>query len=101
MYFLGLIPRFIDHRGDFVRVTIAKGKKVTFLCNVNGVPQPKILWTKDGILIAGSKKTFLTHNGNKLVISHVNETDAGLYKCEAGNYLGSIQRSFQLLVHGK
>ncbi|XP_062505630.1 hemicentin-1-like isoform X2 [Corticium candelabrum] len=90
----GLIPRFMD--GNHFHKTVAKDSKVNLMCNAIAVPEPKIVWRKDGTVIAASK---ITKDGNELVLYRVNEADAGWYTCEAGNYLGTTQRSFQLTVH--
>lgn len=84
--------------GNHFHKTVAKDSKVNLMCNAIAVPEPKIVWRKDGTVIAASK---ITKDGNELVLYRVNEADAGWYTCEAGNYLRTTQRSFQLTVHGK
>ena len=98
---LGYIPKFLNAvNGDHIH-TIVKGDKVSLKCDAVGMPEPKIVWKKHGFRIAQNDNSFVELRGNELTFLHVNETDAGWYTCEAGNYLGKVQRSYQLTVHGK
>ena len=99
---LGYIPKFLNAlNGDFIHTIVVKGDKVHLKCDAVGMPEPKIVWKKHGFRVAGNDNTFVQLSGNELIFLHVNETDTGWYTCEAGNYLGIIQRSYQLTVHGK
>ena len=84
-----------------MRITPYKGNNVALLCNAIAIPKPNILWKKDGFPISQRKMSFIfKHNGNELFYSRAKELDAGLYTCEAGNYLGTIHRSFLVSVYG-
>ncbi|XP_062505047.1 follistatin-related protein 4-like [Corticium candelabrum] len=96
----GYIPKFLNAaNGDHIHTIVVKGDKVSLKCDAVGMPEPKVVWKKHGFRVAGNDKSFVELSGNELIFLHVNETDTGWYTCEAGNYLGKIQRSYQLTVH--
>ena len=101
IFSLGVVPRLLDDRGNFLRVTAIRGSNVTLLCSAIAIPKPMIIWKKDGFSIAQRKMSIIfKNNGNELFCPRANESDAGLYTCEAGNYLGTIHRSFLVTVYG-
>lgn len=59
-------------------------------CRVTGVPQPEVLWTKDGEPIKNSDKYTIKRDGDLccLYIMDCQENDAGIYRATAINKEG-------------
>ncbi|XP_052824014.1 contactin [Octopus bimaculoides] len=75
---------------------------VTLQCRPEAAPYPTIEWFKNGMslgLTAGSTSNRYTlyHNGN-LLITDITSGDAGRYKCEATNRLGTASTETELSV---
>ena len=94
-----MFPKFtnaeVDAHDDMI---VLKGESVKFVCHVMALPNPVIEWRKDGRRFVENVSTI--QGVSELSINDVNESHAGWYICEAGNYLGSIRRSYQLIVEG-
>ncbi|XP_064612926.1 titin-like [Liolophura sinensis] len=65
------------------QIEVVNGDEVVVTCNVSGLPQPNITWRKP------SDNTFETTN-KSLVLPSIQESDAGVYKCEAVNQYGTV-----------
>ena len=82
---------------------------VTFSCQATGEPVPTITWYFDGAVInvsdtsqynvsSSTNGTFIT---SLLTVLYTQSSDAGIYTCEAENFIGT-NRSFGILtVNGK
>ena len=79
------------------------GGNMTIFCIPEAAPAPEITWRKDGSLLnPGDQETDRIRqmpNGN-LLISPVQFSDSGLYRCDAVNELGSANSSGVLTVLG-
>ncbi|XP_078354372.1 roundabout homolog 1-like [Oculina patagonica] len=62
---------------------IKEGHNVTISCKAEGNPEPKISWTRNGIIIS-----FAQHE-KQLAIVNVNRIDSGEYQCVANNSVGT------------
>ena len=73
-------------------------KNVTIACNTTGQPHPSITWSKS----VGSlrKENSQVINGT-LVIHSVKKKDRGTYICQAGNVLGTVADTTQLMVFSR
>jgi len=60
------------------------------LCTVEAVPEPQIVWKKDGEMVADS--------GVLEFENPISRDNSGEYTCEASNYRGSTSKSFNLNV---
>ncbi|XP_056003789.1 neogenin-like isoform X3 [Ostrea edulis] len=69
---------------------------VVLRCEIDGLPKPKIHWTKDGNPVSTSN--YVIEDGNELRILGLVRADAGFYQCHGRNELGSIQTIAQLMV---
>ena len=81
-------------------VTALSGEDVKLQCNVNGDPEPSVVWHREDGQIQKMGKTSI-NNGHYLTISSVTPEDEGVYICEARNSVGTISSSVSLSVHGK
>ncbi len=61
-------------------------------------PEP-VLWTKDGGELPDVERMIV--EGRDLIITTLNKTDNGTYRCEASNQLGTNRDEFTLYVYGK
>ncbi|ROL49966.1 Cell adhesion molecule 2 [Anabarilius grahami] len=63
----------------------------------NPLPEP-VLWTKDGGELPDVERMIV--EGRDLIITTLNKTDNGTYRCEASNQLGTNRDEFTLYVYG-
>ena len=67
-------PYFLDDPED---VTVLSGEDVTLKCNVNGDPEPSVVWHREDGQIQKMGKTNI-NNGHFLTISNVTPEDEGV-----------------------
>ena len=69
-----------------------EGSNVTFSCIAGGVPSPRISWTINGtaINVTANPRINLTADGQQLIVTNVNRTDSGEYRCVASNKVGNV-----------
>ncbi|XP_078386622.1 ADAMTS-like protein 1 isoform X2 [Cetorhinus maximus] len=92
----------VNFNSTSVRVNVGSVVKarlranITITCQVNGVPEPTVSWTKDQGSLDGN--VLLFQNGS---LSMINATLAnqGLYSCHASNTLGQVMATTNLLLH--
>nr|XP_055058844.1 vascular cell adhesion protein 1-like isoform X2 [Misgurnus anguillicaudatus] len=70
------------------------GEHLEITCHADGNPQPKILWRK-----IGESNPIAVGQNEKLVINNASSSQAGLYKCEARNEVGSLQMPVNVIVN--
>uniref|UniRef100_A0A158PAH4 TITIN n=1 Tax=Angiostrongylus cantonensis TaxID=6313 RepID=A0A158PAH4_ANGCA len=76
---------------ELVDITALIGKSVVLSCRAIGQPEPALSWTKDGELIATSRRVklmFDEHGVSELRILDLTAQDAGIYFCTATNSAG-------------
>lgn len=61
---------------------------VVLTCGAEGIPEPNITWFKDSIRLEGERS-------RTLVISEMEITDRGLYRCKAENFNPNNQQQFE------
>lgn len=81
-------------------VTAAVGTPAVLQCLVNGRPNPTAEWFKDGERVADSRCIVQEKTAGhfNLLITNVNQTDAGEYRCKIQNSGGCIETSALLKV---
>nr|XP_055058845.1 vascular cell adhesion protein 1-like [Misgurnus anguillicaudatus] len=70
------------------------GEHLEISCHADGNPQPKILWRK-----IGESNPIAEGQNEKLVINNASSSQEGLYECEAGNDVGSLQMPVNVIVN--
>ncbi|XP_071369546.1 immunoglobulin superfamily DCC subclass member 3-like [Centroberyx affinis] len=74
------------------------GGSVVFSCTAQGVPEPHLIWLKNGKLLEPSGNTKLTNNNTTLAITRIAPEDEAIYQCIAENSAGTNQASARLAV---
>ena len=74
-------------------VIVKKGETITLSCKVSGKPPPSISWTH--------VSTVLKHYNETWVISDIDVSDLGEYRCDASNIYGYDTESMTILYEGK
>ncbi|KAM9346626.1 vascular cell adhesion protein 1 [Symphorus nematophorus] len=77
---------------------VAQGENVTFECNADGNPAPKINWYFNPAV-----NVMQTNGGRQsnISITRATSTNAGVYNCVATNKVGSVTRSATLVMKDK
>uniref|UniRef100_A0AC35UC53 Ig-like domain-containing protein n=1 Tax=Rhabditophanes sp. KR3021 TaxID=114890 RepID=A0AC35UC53_9BILA len=88
-------PRIISHFQD--QIQILKGTAYELPCRTLGIPQPIVLWQKDGIEISNNQNLLLQSDGS-LKIFDIDFDDQGRYSCTASNNAGRVTRDTKMIV---
>ena len=72
--------------------TATEGDSVTLLCNASGIPPPMVSW-----ITPGGQRI----NQSELVLTHINRSEAGEYRCEASNECGNASETATIDVQCK
>ena len=73
--------------------TITEAGSVTLSCNATGMPSPMVSWIK----VDGGER----FNSSELVFTNIKRTQAGEYRCEAGNECGNASEVARIFVQCK
>ncbi|XP_029139452.1 immunoglobulin superfamily DCC subclass member 3 [Protobothrops mucrosquamatus] len=74
------------------------GTSAIFTCVAQGVPEPHLIWLKNGKVLAPGDNIKLTHNNSTLMIQGITSSDEAIYQCIAENSAGTNQASARLAV---
>ncbi|XP_058855746.1 neural cell adhesion molecule L1-like protein isoform X10 [Acipenser ruthenus] len=89
-------PKLLTPSGGHSTISIVKADTLQLECIAEGLPTPKIEWTRlDGEL---PKRAVFPNQGKLLKIPEVTEAENGLYQCNAANALGKVSHNFQVTV---
>ena len=99
--------------------TVNEGNSVTFECTATGIPDPEIIWRKNGMafnssvprVTIGSMPTIvqvMRDSDNEtvfevtqtLTLNTTMDSDSGMYECVAMNNVGQDSSFFELIVQG-
>ncbi|KAI8116975.1 Peroxidasin [Lucilia cuprina] len=89
-------PTFVYTPTD--RIVALNGDDVRLDCMATGNPTPDIQWYFNGRLVAQSTDALRIQTNGSLVIVQPTLLQAGVYRCEATNHLGTIQSSANIEV---
>ncbi|XP_014087258.3 myosin light chain kinase, smooth muscle isoform X2 [Bactrocera oleae] len=90
-------PRFIRHLRD---LRCCDGDAITLECHVEALPEPVIIWEKDGRVLPSGKDFTMSYDGIKATLSipRIYPEDEGEYTCVAKNNLGRALSSACIIV---
>ena len=97
-----LIRHFVDPpivRKLQEKTILMVGDLALLTCEVSGVPEPLVKWSKDGD--NDITRARLKSNGRILVIENVIPGDRGVYECKASNKFGENRTATTVIVAGK
>jgi len=81
-------------------LSVRDGEALALRCQVHGDPDPKIVWSKNGDVLASSDVVDLKYRQGvaSLQIGEVFPEDEGLYECRAYNSMGEVTTTCQVTV---
>ncbi|XP_061737833.1 immunoglobulin superfamily DCC subclass member 3-like isoform X2 [Nerophis ophidion] len=74
------------------------GGSAVFSCSATGVPEPHIIWLKNGKVLRPSANVKLANGNTTLAVTHIAANDEAIYQCVAENSAGANQASARLAV---
>ncbi|KAM6958731.1 immunoglobulin superfamily DCC subclass member 3-like [Aplochiton taeniatus] len=74
------------------------GGSVVFTCVAQGVPEPHLIWLKNGKILSPGDHVKLTNNNSTLAVTRITSDDEAIYQCIAENSAGTNQASARLAV---
>lgn len=69
-------------------------------CHSEGDPHPNVEWFKDGESLGVKKRTSVEADGWTLNLRYLSVGDSGKYTCRVSNNVGTINRTFNIIVKG-
>lgn len=95
---LGKPPRFkAKHKPTN---TYKTGETAKLQCDSTGDPDPNVEWFKDGKSYGKERRTSVGPDGWTLNLRYLSVEDTGRYTCRVSNNVGSINRTFTVVVKG-
>ncbi|KAF6731907.1 Immunoglobulin superfamily DCC subclass member 3 [Oryzias melastigma] len=85
-------PEFVQWPQSVSRPT---GGSAVFSCTATGVPEPHLIWLKNGKLLIPGGNVKLTNGNTTLAITRITPEDEAIYQCIAENTAGTNQASAQ------
>ncbi|XP_006884284.1 PREDICTED: myosin light chain kinase, smooth muscle isoform X4 [Elephantulus edwardii] len=80
---------------------VSEDQRVTFRCEVSGVPKPEVTWFLDGVPIKrreGTIEVYEDAGSHFLCLLRARVRDSGKYSCTASSVRGQVSCSWTLLV---
>ncbi|KAF1381205.1 hypothetical protein PFLUV_G00151170 [Perca fluviatilis] len=74
------------------------GGSAVFTCVAQGVPEPHLIWLKNGKVLMPGHNVKLTNNNSTLALTRISSEDEAIYQCIAENSAGTNQASARLAV---
>ncbi|XP_008329778.1 immunoglobulin superfamily DCC subclass member 3 [Cynoglossus semilaevis] len=79
-------------------VSKTAGGSAVFSCVAQGVPEPHLIWLKNGKILTPGHNVKLTNNNSTLALTRISSDDEAIYQCIAENSAGTNQASARLAV---
>lgn len=92
-----LVPPSIENQESVGVVRVRSGSKAVLRCSSSGVPSPEVSWLLGATRITGADGR-VRPGTSELVIETAREEDAGHYRCNAVNDVGTASKEFVLDV---
>ncbi|NP_001360633.1 Ig-like domain-containing protein [Caenorhabditis elegans] len=94
-----LVPPKIDKSNIIGNPLAIVARTIYLECPISGIPQPDVIWTKNGMDInMTDSRVILAQNNETFGIENVQVTDQGRYTCTATNRGGKASHDFSLDV---
>ncbi|KAM9838587.1 immunoglobulin superfamily DCC subclass member 3 [Aulostomus maculatus] len=74
------------------------GGSAVFTCVAQGVPEPHLIWLKNGKILMPGHNVKLTNSNSTLALTRISSEDEAIYQCIAENGAGTNQASARLAV---
>ncbi|XP_067093531.1 immunoglobulin superfamily DCC subclass member 3-like [Osmerus mordax] len=74
------------------------GASAVFTCTAQGVPEPHLIWLKNGKILTPGVNVKLTNNNSTLAVTRITSEDEAIYQCIAENSAGTNQASARLAI---
>ncbi|ROL53502.1 Immunoglobulin superfamily DCC subclass member 3 [Anabarilius grahami] len=74
------------------------GSSAVFTCQAQGVPDPHLIWLKNGKILRPGDNVKLSNNNSTLAVTRITAEDEAIYQCIAENSAGTNQASARLAV---
>ncbi|KAK0155557.1 Immunoglobulin superfamily DCC subclass member 3 [Merluccius polli] len=74
------------------------GGSAVLTCSAQGVPEPHIIWLKNGKILSPGNNVKLTNNNTTLAVTRITAEDEAIYQCIAENSAGTNQASARLAL---
>ncbi|NXL77816.1 HMCN1 protein, partial [Leptocoma aspasia] len=80
-------------------VVVTQGSEISLECEPQGIPEPAVMWLKDGQAVGGGRDVAVLAGGRVLRLERARVSDTGRYVCVATNAAGLADRKYDLSVH--
>lgn len=101
-FLFSLVRPTISSSGSHpTEIIVTRGKNISLECEVQGIPQPKVTWMKDGRPLTKGRGMEILDEGRILQLKNIHVSDTGRYMCVAVNVAGMADRKYDLSVHSK
>ncbi|XP_016353858.1 immunoglobulin superfamily DCC subclass member 3-like [Sinocyclocheilus anshuiensis] len=74
------------------------GSSAVFTCQAQGVPDPHLIWLKNGKILTPGDNVKLSNSNSTLAVTRITAEDEAIYQCIAENSAGTNQASARLAV---
>ncbi|KAL9846109.1 hemicentin-1 isoform 2-T2 [Geothlypis trichas] len=80
-------------------VIVTQGSEISLECEAQGIPEPAVMWLKDGRALGSGREVAVLAGGRVLRLQRAQVSDTGRYVCVATNAAGLADRKYDLSVH--